>query len=271
MSAVFSAVAVSLLCLSEIFTPIFFRLPDVFRTFSSRFPITPGRLLFRLPDGCGGFRGPVSLPVFSALFSRLRLWPLPALLAVCTACGLAEDERDYKNKFEYLVFSDKTFEMCCLERYDLDGDGRVSRYEAQRVVRMDCSGRGIASLSDIAEFSLLRELDCSGNDLATLDVSRLSRLERLDCSANRLTRLDIAGLRGLTRLDCSSNLLSSLNLGGCPSLLWFDGRANRFPVLDVSGCSRSLAADLTGNQYLTIVYALAGQDVRVDGQVEIVR
>lgn len=60
-------------------------------------------------------------------------------------------------------------------------------------MRIDCSGRGIASLADVAEFANLRELDCRGNDLVRLDVSALARLERLDCSENRLASLDVEG------------------------------------------------------------------------------
>lgn len=109
------------------------------------------------------------------------------------ACGLADDERREENRYIYPVFSDKTFEAYCIREFDLDGNGRISRYEAQRVVRVECSGLGIATLYDIAEFSNLRELDCSGNDLATLDVSMLAHLERLDCSHNRLATLEVGG------------------------------------------------------------------------------
>ena len=138
---------------------------------------------------------------------------LPALVLVSvTACGLADDERDEENKYIYPTFSDKTFEAYCLGEFDLDGNGRISRYEAQRVVRIDCSGRGIASLADVAEFANLRELDCRGNDLVRLDVSALARLERLDCSENRLASLDVEGLRALVSLDCGGNPLRQLNL-----------------------------------------------------------
>ena len=88
---------------------------------------------------------------------------LPVLLLLfCTACGLAEDDRDEDNKHVYLKFYDKAFETYCLEKFDTSGDGRISRYEAQRVRRMSCPERGIASLTDIREFFNLRELDCSG-------------------------------------------------------------------------------------------------------------
>ena len=34
---------------------------------------------------------------------------------LCTACGLAEDDRDEDNKYIYLDFYDKAFEAYCLE------------------------------------------------------------------------------------------------------------------------------------------------------------
>lgn len=49
------------------------------------------------------------------------------LLLGAMACGLADNERDEKNRRVYLNFYDKTFEAFCLGEYDLDGDGRISR------------------------------------------------------------------------------------------------------------------------------------------------
>ena len=175
---------------------------------------------------------------------------LPALVLVSvTACGLADDERDEENKYIYPTFSDKTFEAYCLGEFDLDGNGRISRYEAQRVVRIDCSGRGIASLADVAEFANLR-----------LDVSALARLERLDCSENRLASLDVEGLRALVSLDCGGNPLRQLNLSTNASLMRFGGRGCGFGTLDLSQCARWMElADVRGCPSLALLSVASGQ------------
>ena len=141
----------------------------------------------------------------------LRFIPVLALL-LFTACGLAENEQDDKNKRIYITFADPAFERFCLGMFDLDHDGRISRYEAQRVLAMDCSGRNISAMWEIGEFSRLRELDCSGNNLTRLDLRKCPDLQKLDCGDNEITSLDIDGLRGLTQLDCAENLLARLDL-----------------------------------------------------------
>lgn len=197
----------------------------------------------------------------------LRAVPV-LLVLLSTACGLAEDERDEKNRYVYHPFYDKAFEAYCLEAFDLDGDGRISRYEAQRVRRIDCRERGIASLADLAEFTRLERLDCSGNRLTELDVT-MTRLETLDCSGNALEKLDVNGLRGLRELDCRDNRLTNLGLGSNVSLTRLDGRANAFTTLDLRACSSVLQADLRDNPELATVHARTGQGIAADGNTEI--
>ena len=159
---------------------------------------------------------------------------------LCTACGLAEDDR-------------------------------ISRYEAQRVRRMSCPGRGIASLTDIREFFNLRELDCSGNDLTRLDLTACTYLERLDCRDNALVSLDLDGVRGLVWMDCSGNDLPRLDLHSTASLLTLDCRGNALTTLDVASCDANLKADVRSNPGLTTVYCLVSQNISFDGPTELTR
>ena len=200
----------------------------------------------------------------------LRFIPALALL-LFTACGLAENEQDDKNKRIYITFTDPAFEQFCLGMFDLDHDGRISRYEAQRVRRMSCPGRGIASLTDIREFFNLRELDCSGNDLTRLDLTACTYLERLDCRDNALVSLDLDGVRGLVWMDCSGNDLPRLDLHSTASLLTLDCRGNALTTLDVASCDANLKADVRSNPGLTTVYCLVSQNISFDGLTELTR
>ena len=120
---------------------------------------------------------------------------LATLFLPLHSCGLGEDSRDEDNRYVYLRFADPAFEAYCLEHWDLNGDGRISRYEAQRVWDMDCSSLGVKTLAGIEEFTALRKLDCSGNEIVALDVRKCIFMEQLNCSGNALISLDIKGLQ----------------------------------------------------------------------------
>ena len=109
---------------------------------------------------------------------------LATLFLPLHSCGLGEDSRDEDNRYVYLRFADPAFEAYCLEHWDLNGDGRISRYEAQRVWDMDCSSLGVKTLAGIEEFTALRKLDCSGNEIVALDVRKCIFMEQLNCSGN---------------------------------------------------------------------------------------
>lgn len=151
-----------------------------------------------------------------------------------------------------------------------DHDGRISRYEAQRVLVMDCSGRNISAMWEIGEFSRLRELDCSGNNLTRLDLRKCPDLQKLDCGDNEITSLDIDGLRGLAVLDCAGNLLARLDLKSNSSLRQLDCRGNLLVTLDLTPLLGAVAGDTRDNPFLTTVYCLASQGVDRQRPTEVV-
>lgn len=185
-----------------------------------------------------------------------------ALLALgSVACGLAEGDEDERKRTDYITLSDPAFEAFCLAYYDLNGDHRLSRYEAERVRVMDCSGRGIRSLAEIDAFCNLQELECSANELTHLDLERNRSLTELCCAENRLVELSVVGVRSLKRLDCHANALPRLDLTTAANLQQLDARSNALATIDLSLCARSLTASLRGNPKLTTIYARAGQQV----------
>lgn len=192
------------------------------------------------------------------------------LTLAATSCGLADDDRAEKNKYVYVTFFDKTFERFCLENYDLNGDGRLSRYEAQRVREMSCPGLGIASLSDLESFTSLERLDCSRNDLTELDLRPCTLLKRIDCSGNRIVRLDVEDLRALVQLNAADNYLTQTDLTSNGSLAELDLRRNRLQTLDVASCAATLRADVRENPELATVYCRPGQGVTFDGITRLV-
>ncbi len=196
-----------------------------------------------------------------------------SLLVLLSACGMAEDEREEEKRQHYVTIADPAFESYLLSVYDLNADGRISQYEAERVLRIDCPDRGIQSLYGIGSFPALRMLDCSNNELTSLDLRHLYALEQVNCSHNDLSLLQIGELRGLTRLLCSDNRIDFLHLEHTSSLSELDCSHNSLTTLDVSYCSRSMiSVDATDNPPMTLFYRHFNQQIdrlQLDGGVQI--
>lgn len=123
-----------------------------------------------------------------------------------SAAGRVELPIRQNYKVEAVTIADANFLAALVESYDVDGDGILSTKEASDIRKMECSGRGIKSMEELSTyFSELTYLDCSDNELTTLDLSQLTALEYLDCSGNRLSDIDISRLRRLVRFDCTDN------------------------------------------------------------------
>ena len=99
---------------------------------------------------------------------------------------------------------------------------------------LNVSGKNIFSLEGIKSFISLDTLDCSLNNLSTLDVSENTSLKELYCYSNYLTELDVQYDTLLTRLVCGNNELSSLDVSKNPDLLHLYCDANELTSLDVS-------------------------------------
>ena len=76
-------------------------------------------------------------------------------------------------------------------RYDITGDGEISRQEALRVETISCGGMEIESLEGIEYFPNLTSLHFSNNQVRRLDLSRNTKLNSLGSRFNPLEWLNL--------------------------------------------------------------------------------
>lgn len=98
-----------------------------------------------------------------------------------------------------------------------EDDGTVLLTDANKqamaeVKELDVHLQGLTDLPGIEYFTGLTSLDCSANQLTSLDLTGLTKLAVLYCSGNNLTTLDLTGLTRLNYLDCSVNQLTTLDI-----------------------------------------------------------
>ena len=110
----------------------------------------------------------------------------------------------------------------------------------------------ITSLRGIQYLKYVKDLNCRGQELKTLNLELNSRVERLNCRVNQLTDLGLDP-RGnsLRYLDCSGNNLTALDLRSNKKLQALQCQNNRLSWLDLSSNTAldPTKVDCSGNVY----------------------
>ncbi len=109
-------------------------------------------------------------------------------------------------------FPDKAFRMCLTETTVEGADGILTDEEIQDMTWLSCTGMGIKSLKGIEFLTELEFLDCSGNELTSLNVTSNKKLEELYCQDNSLEYVLVLNCPALKILYCNNNKLTSLDL-----------------------------------------------------------
>lgn len=87
-----------------------------------------------------------------------------------------------------ITFADYRFEKYCVEHFDTDGNGLISATEAAAVETIDCANMGITDLGGIEHFTGLKTLDCSGNQIAKIDLSHNNALTNVTIEDNSILK-----------------------------------------------------------------------------------
>ena len=111
---------------------------------------------------------------------------------------------------------------------------------------------GMTTLAGIGHFASLETLECTDNQLTSLNLSGLPNLVKLSCGNNPLTSLNLSGLTSLTNLVCYNNKLTSLNLDGTTGLEFLDCSENQLTSLDVSKLTKLTTLKCYKNQLTSL-------------------
>ena len=122
---------------------------------------------------------------------------------------------------------------------DTNGNGEIEFSEAATIDYLNVSTyngspNAISSIEGIEAFTNLKILNCSDNNISTLEVSNLTSLIGLNCNDNLLTSLNLSGLNNLKSIRCSGNLLTDIDFSVVPLLESAGCSTNQFVTLDFS-------------------------------------
>lgn len=176
----------------------------------------------------------------------------------------------------HLLTFAEDFKAYLVENFDTDGDGEISRDEAELITAIECEDLGLTSLEGVRNLTNLQTLHCSYNAIETLDVSGMTSLTELLCDHNLITDLNVAGCTSLNNIECNSNAIGELNLADCRNTLTtitcnenklarldltnFDKLFhlncddNQLTELLVDGCTALTSVDCASNQLTSVLF-----------------
>jgi hypothetical protein len=136
---------------------------------------------------------------------------------------------------------------------------------------LDISNNKLTSFQYAGE--ALTYLNCTGNELTSLDVSGSSGLKELDCKHNAINSLKMDGCAGMEVIDCAENRIPVLTVDGFPKLRDLYCRGNRLTSLDISNNPVMDRIDCSENPDLATIYISRSQNFSMfkkDGKADVI-
>ncbi|WP_409025092.1 leucine-rich repeat domain-containing protein, partial [Flavobacterium sp.] len=133
-------------------------------------------------------------------------------------------------------------------KIDANNNGEIEVSEAEQVSALQIPYSSIISLDGISNFSNLTYLDCSQNQLSTLNLSNNSLLTDLQCYYNQLTSLNVSGNTSLENLNCYNNQLIYLSVSNNSLLKYLQCLNNQLTNLDLSNNTALIFLSCDQNQ-----------------------
>ena len=154
------------------------------------------------------------------------------------------------------LFPDSAFRQYVLDTIDENKSGTLEDFERNQVTNILLSGgyngKKIYDLTGIEHFPNLTYLDCSNNQLTSLDLSNNPSLTRLECVSNQLSSLDLTNNPNLEILYCYSNRLTSLDVTKNNDLTELWCYNNQLTELDVSNQPNLERVECSHNKITTL-------------------
>lgn len=147
-----------------------------------------------------------------------------------------------------LIFKDKNFEKAVIENFDLNKDGSINQFEADRVENLFLVGKGIISVEELRYFKNAKMIVLDDNNIPALSVKNTDRLQLFSCTRCRISAFSAENLKNLTSLYLDDNNIEHILLKSTPAINQLTVSLNKIKTIDISGLKSLKNLNLEHNQ-----------------------
>ncbi len=157
-----------------------------------------------------------------------------ALALAAAILAIALPSRGKRIAFDEAHFPDEMFRALIEREVTHRRKGSITEEELLAVRSLDCSHAKICDLEGIGLFPNLETLNCSENELTSIDLSQNPALVTVNCAKNEIAALDVSMCGALSDLNCEENKLTALDVSKNTALTALKCNDNAIAGLDVT-------------------------------------
>lgn len=146
------------------------------------------------------------------------------------------------------AFTDPNFKAAVYLAIGKTAPKPILNTDVSAISTLNVANKNIMSLDGLQHFTTLTTLDCSGNELESLDLSANLYLTTLVCNNSQLTELDVSKNTLLTGIYASFNYLTTLDVSKNVNLNTLDCAFNQLSTLDISKNTKLTTLDCAVNE-----------------------
>ncbi|MDM8161010.1 T9SS type A sorting domain-containing protein [Labilibaculum sp. K2S] len=150
-----------------------------------------------------------------------------------------------------VAITDQNFKQYLISHsnINLNGDNEIQEAEAISFKgSIIVSNKDISDLTGIESFINLTKLDCSRNNLSSLNIASNKKITELNCTSNKLQELDISNNIDLKILRCGTNQIKNLETNYLINLENLNCISNRLTSLELDNNSKLNFLDCSNNE-----------------------
>ncbi|MDY6147409.1 MAG: hypothetical protein SPI35_00095 [Porphyromonas sp.] len=120
--------------------------------------------------------------------------------------------------------------------------------EKQKLAKLDLCGNKLSGTMDLSEYSALKSIDLSENELTSLVLGNKPELKQLYLASNKLSEFDLTHSGVLETLSFENNQVAELSFFGATELKNITARENKLTEVDLSHCNSLEIIDFEANE-----------------------
>lgn len=134
--------------------------------------------------------------------------------------------------------------------------------EKRKLAKLDLCGNKLSGKMDLSEYSALKSIDLSENELTSLVLGNKPELKQLLLAANKLTEFDLTHTEVLEVLSFEKNKMKELSFSGATELKTIIASDNELEKIDLSYCNWLEKVDFEGNRLKEVVLPVESNETK---------